>query len=233
MSAPDQGKILVITGASRGIGAHLAERATEAGYRVIGLARTAETSRAYSLRACDITNPDAVTAALADVLRAPSLYGLINAAGIASMNLTISTPPDTVRRVVDTNLSGSIFCAQKIGKALARRGEGRIITFSSIAVPLAIKGEAVYAASKAGVEAFTRSFAREMGDFGVTVNAVAPGPVDTDLIAKVPEARIKEIIERQIITRKASLDDIWDVVSLILDQRADLLTGQVFAVGGA
>lgn len=227
-------RTLVITGASRGIGAHLARRAVEQGFHVVGLARRGlGEKKTYEVRLCDVADAEAVGEALADLRRDDSLYGLINAAGIASMNLAIMTPPGTVQRIIFTNLIGTITCASMVGRWLAKRKRGRIINFSSVAVPLGLKGESIYVASKAGVEGFTRAFAREMADFGVTVNAVAPGPVKTDLIAKVPAEKIVAIVERQIIQRMAEPEDIWKVVSMLLAADANMVTGQIINVGGA
>ena len=199
---------------------------------MIGLARSRPKTADYETRLCDVTDPAQIKAVMGDLAKDESLYGLVNAAGIASMNLTIAMPPETVRRIVEVNLLGTIYCASLVGKWLARRKRGRILNFSTIAVPLAIKGEAVYAASKAGVEGFTRAFAREMADFGVTVNAVAPGPVDTALIAKVPAGQIREIVERQIIQRQAEPEDVWRTLSTLLEEKADMITGEVIHIGG-
>ena len=117
--------------------------------------------------------------------------------------------------------------------ALLRRKTGRIINFSTIGVPLAIKGEAIYVASKAGVEGFTRTFAREMAPHGITVNAIAPGPIETDLIAKVPKEQIGEIVSRQIITRQATPEDVFEIVSLLLAPGSAMISGQTINVGGA
>ena len=226
-------RTLVVTGASRGIGAHLATRAVDAGFNVIGVARTAGEGQGFPIRACDVTDGDAVKELFKEIRKDKTFFGLINAAGVASMNLLVSTPVDTIKKIVDINLTGTINCCAAASKALMRRKQGRIINFSTIAVPLGLKGEAVYVASKAGVEGFTRAFAREMGDFSVTVNAIAPGPIPTDLIRKVPEQSIAELVSRQIIPEQGTLDDVWDIASLLLDARAGLVTGETLHVGGA
>lgn len=226
-------KTIVVTGASRGLGAQIAKRASEAGYRVVGLARAGADGDGYDIRACDVADADQVHGFFRDMRKDKSFFGLINAAGVASMNLLAAMPPATVQKIVDINLTGTINCCAAAAKPLCRLKRGRIINFSTIAVPLGLKGEAVYVASKAGIEGFTRSFAREMGDFGITVNAVAPGPIPTDLIRKVPEASIADLISRQIITEQATPDDVWDVVSLLLDDRAKMVTGETIHVGGA
>ena len=163
----------VVTGASRGLGRYCANRLHGAGYRVIGLARNTDSTAPFEIRACDVADQLAVAGALKDLRRDSSLYVLINAAAIASMNLLMTTPPETVRQIVETNLLGTIYTCQATIPAFIRHGTGRIINFSTIAVPLGIKGESVYVASKAGVEGFSRAFAREMADHGVTVNTIA------------------------------------------------------------
>ena len=123
---------VVVTGASRGLGRFCAEQLHEAGYRVVGLGRS-RVEAPFEMRTADVADSESVAAALKDLRREPSLYALINAAGIASMNLVITSPAETVRRIVETNLLGTIFCCQQIAPALIKRGTGRIINFSSSA----------------------------------------------------------------------------------------------------
>jgi 3-oxoacyl-[acyl-carrier protein] reductase len=226
-------RTLVVTGASRGLGRHIAEAALTSGYNVIGLARNSPQGLPFELRICDVAEREKVDSAFADLRKESTLYALINAASIASMNLLLATPAATVRRIIDTNLIGTIHCSAVAGKILAKQKNGRIINFSTIAVPLGLKGETVYVASKAGVEGFTRSFAREMADFNVTVNAVAPGPIPTALTAGVPAENIKSVIDQQIIQKSGTPDDVWNIVSLLLEDRASMITGEVISVGGA
>ena len=224
---------IVVTGASRGIGRYCAERLQKTGYRVIGLARTQRDEAPFDMRLCDVTDVDSVKAAFADLRRDRSLCALINAAGVASMNLTLTTPADTVRRIVETNLVGTIYCCQAAVPSMIRRGNGRVVNFSTIAVPLALKGEAPYVASKAGVEGFTRTFAREMADHGITVNAIAPGPIKTDLISKVPQDKIDDVVRQQILQRQAEPEDVFDLITLLLSAQSSMITGEVLHLGGA
>lgn len=224
---------VVVTGASRGLGAHCARKLHETGYRVIGLGRKPPADSPFEIRAADVADAASIAAALGDLRRDASVYALINAAGIASMNLVITTPPETVRRIIETNLLGTIYCCQAMAPAMVKRKSGRIINFSTLGVQLAIKGEAVYIASKAGVEGFSRAFAREMAPHGITVNTIAPGPIETALIAKVPHEKIEEVVERQLIPRQAEPEDVWNIVSLLLSAESSMITGQVMHVGGA
>lgn len=224
-------KHLVITGASRGLGRHMAESALRAGYSVTGLARSQVENADFPLLACDVTDPASVARCFAG-LRAAPLWGLINAAGVASMNLLLTTPPATIQNIVACNLLGTMYCCAEAGKIFVRRKAGRIVNLSSIAVALGLQGEAAYVAAKAGVEGFTRAFAREMAPFGVTVNAVAPGPVPTALIAGVPEGKIEALRRRQVLPRALAPEDVWHVVHLLLEENSSTLSGEVLHVGG-
>lgn len=224
---------VIVTGASRGLGRFCADQLAAQGYRVLGLGRNPDAGAQFEMRSVDVSDSASVAKALHDLRRDSSVYALINAAGIASMNLVVTTPADTVRRIIETNLLGTIFCSQQIAPALIRRGSGRIINFSTLGVPLAIKGEAIYIASKAGVEGFTRVFAREMAPHGVTVNAIAPGPIETALIAKVPKEKVDAVVKQQIIQRQGTPQDVWNIVSILLSPSSSMVSGETLHVGGA
>jgi len=224
---------VIVTGASRGLGRYCADQLHNGGYRVIGLGRTTPSDAAFETRVTDVTDAASIADSISDVRRDAGVYALINAAGIASMNLVVTTPAATVRRIIETNLLGTIYCCQQVAPALIKRGGGRIINFSTLGVRLAIKGEAVYIASKAGVEGFSRAFAREMAPHGVTVNTIAPGPIETALIAKVPKKNVEEVVSRQIIPRQGQPEDVWNILSLLLSPAGAMISGEVIHVGGA
>jgi 3-oxoacyl-[acyl-carrier protein] reductase len=148
------------------------------------------------------------------------------------MNLLLTTPHETIRRIIETNLLGTIYTSQLAAPALIRRGVGRIINFSTIAVAIGLQGESVYVASKAGVEGFSRSFSREMAPHGVTVNVIAPGPIQTDLIAKVAPEKVQAVVDRQVIRRMAVEEDVLRVILMLLASESSMLSGQVFHIGG-
>jgi len=115
---------------------------------------------------------------------------------------------------------------------MIRNKGGSVINFSTIAVPLGLKGESIYSASKAGVENFTRSFAKEVSHFNINVNCIAPGPIKTNLLKGLTQVQIKSIISKQIIVKQFAPTDICNLVEILLDQRSNSLSGQILRVGG-
>mgnify|MGYP005994352897 FL=1 len=160
------------------------------------------------------------------------MYALLNAAGVASMNLLLATPEETIKNIINTNLIGTIFCTREIMPAFVRSKVGRIINFSSFAVKIGLQGESVYVASKAGVEGFSRSIARELASYNVTVNCISPGPIKTKLTEKVPTNYINKVIDQQIFTEQCDENDILNCVKLILDSKSNKITGENFIIGG-
>ena len=224
--------MIVVTGASRGLGRAICERLLSNGSQVCGLARSIP-EVPFPIIECDVSSHAAVKAAIGELKKKDiRVDGLINAAGIASMNLAVISPPHVSESVISTNLLGTIYCCQLVAPLMIRNKRGVIINFSTIAVALGLKGESIYVASKAGVEGFSRAFAREMADFNISVNCIAPGPIDTDLLRGVTENQIKKIVSRQIIPRQFTPEAVCDLVEILLDQRSRSLSGQVFHLGG-
>jgi 3-oxoacyl-[acyl-carrier protein] reductase len=225
--------MIIVTGASRGIGAAIATRLEASGHEVLGIARTATESK-LRFRIADVSDFSKLKEIATDLKSQNiEISGLINAAGIASLNLAILMPPEKVESIIKVNLIGTIFACQAFSPLMIRAKRGSVINFSSIAVPLALSGEAVYAASKAGVESFTRTFAREMSGHGLRVNCISPGPVDTSLLNGVSDSQIANIVSRQVIQKKFGLDDICDLAEFLIGGKSNSLSGQVLHVGGA
>lgn len=225
--------MIVVTGASKGLGRAICERLIEKKIEVFGLARNVE-DLPFASMSCDVSSYESVKAVAQHLKReAAKVTGLVNAAGIASMNLAVTTPQSVAQKIINTNLLGTIYCCQLIAPLMLRNKHGSIINFSTIAVALGLKGESIYAASKAGVEGFTRSFAREMADFNVKVNCIAPGPIDTSLLKGITAEQINKIVSQQIIPKQFKPDSVADLVELLIDSRSDSLSGQVLHVGGA
>lgn len=225
--------MIIVTGASRGLGRTVAERLISSGREVLSLSRTSEGAPGDSVT-CDVSDYEAVKA-VAQSLRKEKreIEGLVNAAGIASMNLAVTTPPSMTQKLIQTNLAGTIHCCQLFAPLMIRKKAGSIINFSTIAVTLGLKGESIYAASKAGVEGFSRAFAREMADFDIRVNCIAPGPIKTDLLKGVSDEQIDAIVAQQILPKLFLPDDIADLCEFLLGPQSQSLSGQVLKVGGA
>ena len=224
--------MIVVTGASRGLGQAISERLIERGEEVIGLARNTSGLKINAIE-CDVSDYASVKNASKEVKRMKKpVKAFINAAGVASMNMAVTTNESTVQKLIQTNLVGTIYCCQLFAPIMLRQKQGSFINFSTIAVALALKGESVYAASKAGVESFSRTFAREMADFNVRVNCIAPGPIRTDLLRGITDAQIEKITSQQVIQKQFQKSDVCDLVELLLDEKATSLSGQVLNVGG-
>jgi 3-oxoacyl-[acyl-carrier protein] reductase len=227
--------ITVVTGARKGLGRHLAEHYARLGHRVIGCSRGAADWEAlgYIHHLVDITDEADVKKFFSAIRKEYGVvHNLINNAGIASMNHALLTPGDTVEKVMRTNLLGTFLTSREAAKLMRRDRYGRIVNFSTVAVPFSLEGEAAYVASKAAVEALTRVLAREFADFGVTVNTVGPVPIKTDLIAGVPRDKIEALVARQAIKRYGEPEDVINVVDFYLRRDSGFITGQCLYLGG-
>ena len=224
--------MIIVTGASRGLGQAITERLIERGEEVIGLARNTSGLKINAIE-CDVSDYDSVKNASKEVKRMKKpVKAFINSAGVASMNMAVTTDESTVQKLIQINLVGTIYCCQLFAPIMLRQKQGSFINFSTIAVALALKGESVYAASKAGVESFSRTFAREMADFNVRVNCIAPGPIRTDLLRGITDTQIEKITSQQVIQKQFQKSDVCDLVELLLDEKASSISGQVLNVGG-
>lgn len=224
--------MIVITGASRGLGKAISERLIERGEEVIALARNTNGTNINAIE-CDVSDYASAKNASREVRRMKKpVKAFINAAGVASMNMAVTTDEHTVQQLIQTNLIGTIYCCQLFAPLMIRQKQGSFINFSTIAVALALKGESVYAASKAGVESFSRTFAREMADFNIRVNCIAPGPIRTDLLRGITDTQIEKITSQQVIPKQFQKSDVCDLVELLIDERAASLSGQVLHLGG-
>ena len=228
-------RIILVTGTSRGIGRGLAEHFLARGDRVCGCSRGGATlqHRRYEHWSLAVADEAAVVAMVREIVRRHGrIDALVNNAGIAAMNPALLTPAATAREIMATNFHGTFLFCREVAKVMVRRKAGRIVNFSTVAAPLRLEGEALYAASKAAVESFTRVLARELGETGVTVNAVGPTPVPTDLIKNVPEAKMQALLARQAIRRFGAVADVANVVDFFLAPESDFVTGQVLYLGG-
>jgi 3-oxoacyl-[acyl-carrier protein] reductase len=187
----------------------------------------------YTHIEADVTEETQVRAVVSAVRRATGrIDNLINNAGIASMNHSMLTPYSTVNSVLQTNLVGTFLFCREAAKVMQAARYGRIVNFSSVAVPLRLEGEAAYAASKAAVGTLTEVLAREYGPLGITVNAVGPTPVETDLIRSVPKDKIDAIVAQQAVQRLRTFEDVANVIDFFLSPESGFVTGQTIYLGG-
>jgi 3-oxoacyl-[acyl-carrier protein] reductase len=227
--------VTLITGTRKGIGRYLAEQFVGRGHVVVGCSRQSPDWSApnYFHVCCDVAEEPAVLRLFATIReRFGRLDHLINNAGIASMNHCLLTPLGTVRRVLDTNVVGSFLFCREAARLMQVRNYGRIVNFSTVATPLKLEGEAIYAASKAAIVSLTEVLARELAPFGITVNAVGPTPIETDLIRSVPKDKMDRLLARQAIPRYGTFEDVLNVIDFFLSPRSGFVTGQNVYLGG-
>jgi 3-oxoacyl-[acyl-carrier protein] reductase len=227
--------VTVITGTRTGIGKFLAEHYVRRGHRVVGCSRgdVDWTLEGYTHYTADVADEAATKLLFADVRKkCGRVDHLINNAGVASMNHSLLTPLTTVHRVVNTNVVGTFLFCREAAKLMKATGHGRIVNLTTVAVPLKLEGEAIYVASKAAVLSLTEVLARELAPFGITVNAVGPGPIETDLIRSVPKEKIDRLLSRQAIPRLGTAADIANVIDFYLQPQSGFITGQCLFLGG-
>jgi 3-oxoacyl-[acyl-carrier protein] reductase len=227
--------VALITGTRKGIGQHLAGHFVAQGYWVEGCSRGAPewTLERYTHHSVDVANEAQVKAMLSAIhKRHGRLDVLVNNAGIASMNHILLTPDATVQKILDTNFRGTFLLCREAAKLMRARRFGRIVNLSSVAVPLRLEGESIYAASKSAVETFTRVLARELAPFGVTCNVVGPTPIETDLIRNVPKDKIDAILQQLTVKRLGRFEDVANVIDFFVRPESDYITGQVIYLGG-
>lgn len=228
-------QVVLITGARKGIGRFLAERFVRNGALVEGCSREPPdwSLEGYNHHLADVADEAQVKAMISAIgKRHGRLDIVINNAGVAAMNHSLLTPLASVDRIFNTNVRGVFLVCREAARLMQRRRFGRIVNLSTVAVPLRLEGEALYAASKSAVEMLTRILAREFGPLGITVNAVGPTPIETDLIRGVPAEKIQKIIDSLAIRRLGRFEDVANVIDFFVRPESDYVTGQVIYLGG-
>ncbi|WP_375752280.1 SDR family oxidoreductase [Vibrio sp. HN007] len=228
-------RVIVITGTRKGIGKELSEYYLKKGDIVIGCSRGRQSIvhdnyRHYKLDVID--EKDVVKMVRSTKREFGKIDILLNNAGIASMNHFLTTPLTTVKNVFQTNFFGTFLFSREVSKVMMKQKSGRIVNYSTVASALDLEGESIYAASKCAIESFTRTAAKEVAPYGITVNAIGPTPTMTDLIKAVPKDKINELIDKQSIKRLGNTEDIINVIDFFVDKKSKFITGQVIYLGG-
>ena len=227
--------VMLITGTRKGIGRYLAEYYVEQGYFVIGCSRQEIDYQAKNyLHFClDISDEVAVKNMFLEIKKTyKRLDCLINNAGIASMNHCLLMPINTVENILKTNVVGSFLLSRESAKLMQKNRWGRIVNFATVATPLKLEGEAIYAASKSAVISLSQIMARELAEYNITVNTIGPTPIQTDLIRSISSEKIEQLIQRQAIHRLGNFEDVANVIDFFIKPESNFITGQTIFLGG-
>ena len=237
-------QIALVTGASRGIGRAIAIELASRDLMVVGTATTIEGSNKISRYLEDMKVPGTgMTVDVADDESVEKLLGeinekfgtpavLVNNAGITRDNLLMRMKVDEWHSVIDTNLNSMFRVTKLCLKGMTKARWGRIINVSSVVGASGNPGQTNYAASKAGIEGFTRSLAKEIGSRGITVNAVAPGFIDTDMTSSLAEAQVESLINQIPLGRLGKPEEIASLIGFLVSQDANYITGETIHVNG-
>jgi 3-oxoacyl-[acyl-carrier protein] reductase len=235
------GKVALVTGSTRGIGLAIAKALHAAGAKVAITGRDAATAHDVAAAlgagtvgvACEVSDAVQVTEAIAAVEQALGPIDiLVNNAGLTRDNILLRLSEADWDTVLDANLKGAFLTMRAVTKGMMKRRSGRIINVTSIVGIIGNKGQANYAASKAGLIGLTKSAAKEYASRGILINCVAPGFIDTDMTAALPEDARKVLLEQIALGRLGSPDDIANTVLYLASELAGYVTGQVLVVDG-
>ena len=238
------GKTAIVTGASRGIGAAIAHRLCETGANVVICSRSADTiaqvadtlqDKGYAVHAmvADISQKADVEALIEKTIAQFSQIDiLVNNAGITRDMLLMRLKDEDWEAVLQTNLTGTMYCTRAVLRPMIRQKSGRIINISSVVGLMGNAGQANYAAAKAGILGLTKATAKEVGARGITVNAIAPGFITTDMTAQIPEQSQEQILEMIPLRGFGDPEDVADAVCFLASDAARYITGQTLQVDG-
>ena len=239
------GKIAIVTGGSRGIGRAVSIALARAGAHVVVNYRSNEDAAKETLRLIeevdgtgeilgfDVAEPESVDAAIKDAAKRHGHVDiLVNNAGISIDQLLLRVSPKDLDMTWATNVNGALYCAKACIRPMMRSKWGRIINLSSVVAESGNAGQVVYSSSKAALLGMTRSLAREYASRGITVNAVAPGFIETDMTADLPDAAKQGVIDQTPVGRIGRPEEVAAAVVFLASEEASYITGQVVRVNG-
>ena len=235
------GKVAIVTGGSRGIGRAVARELSAAGAAVAVVARSVAGAQETvdtlagngGAWACDVADPARCAELVSEVQESLGPVDiLVNNAGITRDNILVRLKDEDWEAVLETNLRGAFNTTRAVARGMMKRRSGRIINIASVVGLTGNSGQANYAASKAGLVGFSKSVAQELASRGVLVNVVAPGFIETDMTAELPEEARDALFERIPLGRFGAPDDIAGAVRFLAGPAADYITGQVLVVDG-
>jgi 3-oxoacyl-[acyl-carrier protein] reductase len=231
---------VIVTGASRGLGLAIAERLAEDGFRVVAVARrnsealdraAEKTAGALSFAALDLADVAAIPAFVRESrARLGPIYGLVNNAGVGAEGLLANMPDAAIEALIRLNTLSPVLMSKYVVRGMMAEGRGRVINISSIIASTGFNALSVYGATKASLVGFTKSLAREVGRVGVTVNAIAPGFIDTELTKGLGEAGRERVVARSALRRLADPRDVAAMASLLMGEGGRNITGAVMTV---
>lgn len=224
-----EGKVALVTGASRGIGRAIADALKAQGAEVIGTATTEEGARAIGGKVLNVSDSQSIEKLFSEI-KAPDI--LVNNAAITRDNLLLRMKEEEWEAVIDANLNGVFRLCKIAVKHMLKARWGRIINLSSVVGLSGNPGQCNYSAAKAGLLGFTRSLAQEIASRNITVNAVAPGFVDTDMTKALPEAQRQLLLDKIPCQRLGAPEDIAAVVAFLASPQAGYITGETINVNG-
>src|SRR5690242_17409503 len=237
-----QGEIALVTGASRGIGAAIADELAAQGAKVIGTATSDAGAQAITRRlsahggegrVLNVTDGAAVNALIDEIVQQHGgLAILVNNAGITRDQLLMRMKDEDWQAILDTNLTSVYRTSKAVMRGMMKARKGRIISIASVIGLTGNPGQANYAAAKAGIIAFSKSLAREIGTRGITVNVVAPGFIDTDMTRALTDDQRKALLPNIALGRLGAAQDIADAVLFLASPSANYITGETLHVNG-
>ena len=224
---------VLVTGASRGLGAAIAERLAADGFHVLAVARKAQEATAERITPLAFDLAD--TAAIPDFVRAARhrfgpIYGLVNNAGLGTEGLLANMPDAEIEALIRLNTLSPIILSKYVVRGMMAQGRGRVVNISSIIASTGFNALSVYAATKASLVGFTRSLAREVGRVGVTVNAIAPGFIDTEMTRGLGEKDRERIVARSALRRLAEPADVAAMAAYLIGEAGRNISGAVLTV---